>query len=52
MQLKRRLFAWLCAPRMMENRSMLIPKLDMQLPAATGSANECIRDSGLEGNLS
>lgn len=52
MQLKRRLFAWLCAPMMMKNRSMLIPKIDMQLPAAICSANECFGDAGLEGNLS
>lgn len=52
MQLKRRFFAWLCAPMMMKNRSMLIPKLDMQLPAAIGSANECFGDAGLEGDLS
>lgn len=43
---------WLCAPMMMKNRSMLIPKLAMQLPAAIGSANECFGDAGLEGNLS
>lgn len=52
MLLKRRLFAWLCVPMMMKNRSMLIPKIDMQLPAAICSANECFGDAGLEGNLS
>lgn len=52
MQLKRRLFAWLCAPMMMKNRSMLIAKIDIQLPAAICSANECFGDAGLEGNLS